>query len=115
MLDVAGLELAEAERELLMRPAVGGVILFSRNYSSPAQLEALTGEIHALRQPPLLVGVDQEGGRVQRFRESFTTLPPARLIGRQYDTDRASGRKLAETCGWIMMRGTCNDSRYAWL
>lgn len=102
MLDVAGTALAGEDRELLAHPQVGGVILFSRNYESPGQLAALVTEIHAVRRPPLLVAVDQEGGRVQRFRDGFTPLPPAHLIGRRYDLDPAGAMALAQTCGWLM-------------
>ena len=102
MIDVAGLELGDADRELLACPAVGGVILFTRNYASREQLVALTDAIHAVRTPPLIVAVDHEGGRVQRFREGFTRLPNARLIGRQYDIDPAAGRALAEDVGFLM-------------
>jgi beta-N-acetylhexosaminidase len=102
MLDVAGLELQPEEREILCHPQVGGVILFSRNYHSPEQLQQLVNEIHQLRDPHLLVAVDHEGGRVQRFRQGFTSLPPARTFGRIYDHDRKRARRLAETCGWLM-------------
>ncbi len=102
MVDVAGLELDVEERELLMDPRVGSVILFTRNYSDPEQIERLVRDIHALRDPPLIVAVDHEGGRVQRFRRWFTALPAARLIGRQYDMDEHAGLELARNCGWLL-------------
>ncbi len=102
MLDLNGLELSAEERDLLRHPAVGGVILFTRNYHSPDQVAALTGEIHALREPRLLVSVDHEGGRVQRFREGFTALPPVRRMGEIYDTKRKRAKQLAEQCGFVM-------------
>ncbi len=102
MLDVAGLELTPIERERLLHPLVGGVILFTRNYESPQQLESLVREIHALREPRLLVAVDHEGGRVQRFRTGFTPLPPAAVFGRLYDEQKARAKRLAEACGWLM-------------
>ena len=76
MVDVEGTTLTEAERQRLCHPLVGGVILFRRNFESIAQLTALTAEIHALRSPALIVAVDHEGGRVQRFLPGFTRLPP---------------------------------------
>ena len=81
MLDIEGLSLSPADRDLLREPAVGGVILFSRNYESVEQVTDLVADIRALRSPPLLVAVDHEGGRVQRFREGFTVMPPMRRIG----------------------------------
>ncbi|MFO7592490.1 MAG: beta-N-acetylhexosaminidase [Pseudomonadota bacterium] len=102
MLDLRGTALDEEEREVLTHPLVGGVILFSRNYESPEQLAALIADIHALRSPPLLVAVDQEGGRVQRFREGFTRLPAARRFGEIYARDRRRARHLAEQAGWLM-------------
>jgi len=102
MVDVAGLGLTAEDRRLLAHPLVGSVILFTRNFESVAQLRALVEEIHAIRRPSLLVAVDHEGGRVQRFRDGFTALPPARLIGHAYDMDADAGRRLAWQCGWLM-------------
>lgn len=102
MLDVEGLALTPADRELLREPAVGGVILFTRNYESPAQIADLVAEIRALRSPPLLVAVDHEGGRVQRFRDGFSAIPPMRLIGREYNRDSRSGMTLAREAGWLI-------------
>ena len=102
MLGLEGLELTAVERELLRHPLVGGVILFVRNYQSPAQVAALTAAIHALRQPRLLVAVDHEGGRVQRFREGFTRLPAVRRLGEIYDQDRMRAKQLARVTGWLM-------------
>nr|WP_257787289.1 beta-N-acetylhexosaminidase [Acidihalobacter ferrooxydans] len=102
MLDLVGIELSEMEREMLCHPQTGGVILFSRNYESPEQLSALVAAIHAARDPHLLVAVDHEGGRVQRFRDGFTRLPPAAALGAVYDQDAAQGRTLAEQAGWLM-------------
>jgi len=102
MLDVEGVALSPADRGLLREPAVGGVILFSRNYESPAQIADLVAEIRALRSPPLLVAVDHEGGRVQRFREGFSAIPPMRLIGQEYTRDPAQGLELARQTGWLV-------------
>ncbi len=101
MLDLQGLTVEPQERELLMRPQVGGVILFSRNYASPQQLGDLVAAIKQCNDH-LLVAVDQEGGRVQRFREHFLTLPPLRAIGIEYERDRAAGLAAAELCAWAM-------------
>lgn len=102
MCDIDGQQLSAEDRELLGHPFVGGAILFSRNYESPQQIRELVRDVHKLRTPPLLVAVDQEGGRVQRLRDSFTELPAAHLIGRHYDVDAVEGRNLAEQVGWIM-------------
>ena len=102
MLDVEGLELTPEDEEILRHPAVGGVILFSRNYHSLEQIENLITAIHNLRDPHLLIAVDHEGGRVQRFREGFTLLPAARRIGELYDHNKKSAKSLAERVGWLM-------------
>ncbi|MDH5786612.1 MAG: beta-N-acetylhexosaminidase [Chromatiales bacterium] len=102
MLDIEGSTLDAAEREMLQHPLVGGLILFSRNYESAEQVAALIAEIHALRSPQLLIAVDHEGGRVQRFRDGFTRLPPMRRFGEIYEKDRRRARQLAEQYGWVM-------------
>lgn len=104
MLDLSGVELTPTEREYLQHPSTGGVILFDRNYESLEQLEALVSSIHGVRQPPLLVAVDQEGGRVQRFRKDFTTLPAVRNLGKVYDENRKRAKRLAQACGWLMAK-----------
>ena len=102
MVDVLGTELTAEERKRLQHPLVGGVILFTRNYQSPSQLARLTAEIHGVRNPPLLIGVDHEGGRVQRFREGFTRLPPMREFGQIWDSHPQRAKKLAHQAGWIL-------------
>jgi beta-N-acetylhexosaminidase len=102
MVDIAGLELTADDVRVLSHPLVGSVLLFTRNYREPAQLSALTASIRALRTPPLLVAVDHEGGRVQRFRDGFTRLPPARTLGRRFDEDKRDGLALARSVAWLM-------------
>jgi len=102
MLDVAGLSLDAADLEVLTHPAVGGVILFKQNFASPSQLDQLTADIRALRSPPLLIAVDHEGGRVQRFQEGFTHLPPMRALGRVYDRDPDLAENLAGAVGVVL-------------
>jgi beta-N-acetylhexosaminidase len=102
MLDIEGHSLSPADRELLREPAVGGVILFTRNYESAEQIADLVAEIRALRTPPLLVAVDHEGGRVQRFREGFTQIPPMRRVGQEFDRDPEAGLQAARDAGWLI-------------
>ena len=102
MLDLRGLQLEQDERDLLRHPLLGGVILFSRNYVDVEQLQNLTEEIHALRNPALLIAVDHEGGRVQRFRQGFSALPPCSCYGEMYDQDKQLGQASAEKAGWLM-------------
>ncbi len=102
MLDVAGSGLGDDDRKRLAHPQVGGVILFSRNYENPRQLATLCADIHALRDPRLVIAVDHEGGRVQRFRDSFEQLPAAAHLGELYDDDPAQAIRLAEQFAWVM-------------
>jgi beta-N-acetylhexosaminidase len=102
MIDIAGTELSDLDRQRLCHPLVGGIILFTRNYANPEQLAALTGEIHALRSPSLLIAVDHEGGRVQRFREGFTRLPAMAALGRLWDRAPASGLDAARQVGFVL-------------
>ena len=116
MLDIEGTSLSPADRDLLREPAVGGVILFTRNYDSIEQLADLVAEIRAMRRPPLLVAVDHEGGRVQRFREGFSPVPPMRHIGREYDRDPEAGLQAAREAGWLIaseLRATGIDLSFA--
>jgi beta-N-acetylhexosaminidase len=102
MVDIAGTQLTAADREVLAHPLVGSVILFSRNYLDRAQLRALVDQIHSVRSPALLIAVDHEGGRVQRFRTGFSPLPPLRRIGQAYDADPQQGLAMARALGWLM-------------
>jgi beta-N-acetylhexosaminidase len=102
MADVADVVLTPEEEARLRHPLMGGVILFARNYQSVNQLCALTASIHALRSPPLLIAVDHEGGRVQRFREGFTRIPPMRELGRVWDAHPQRARHLAHEAGWVL-------------
>ena len=102
MLDVAGLSLDDQDRRRLRDPQTGGVILFSRNYQDPEQLAALCREIHELRDPRLLIAVDHEGGRVQRFRDGFQPIPPMGQLGDLYDNEPQQALELAETFAWLM-------------
>jgi beta-N-acetylhexosaminidase len=97
--DVAGLELTDDDRARLRHPLVGGVILFARNFESPRQVAALCAQIRALRMPELLICVDHEGGRVQRFRTGFTAIPPMRTLGARWDQDPIAACREATTIG----------------
>lgn len=101
MLDVAAYEVTSEEREILQHPLVGGVILFARNYAEPEQLRALTTAIRAAR-PELLISVDHEGGRVQRFRDGFTRLPAMRRLGEGWSADPEAAKQQARHAGFVL-------------
>jgi beta-N-acetylhexosaminidase len=102
MVDISGTELSPEDVDVLGHPLVGSVLLFTRNYRNPDQLRALTAAIRAVRSPHLMIAVDHEGGRVQRFREGFTKLPPSRPLGRRFDEDRHDALTLTRSVAWLM-------------
>src|SRR5262245_2949480 len=102
VVDVVGATLTEDDLARIRHPAAGAVILFSRNYESPQQLGLLTEEIKRQREPKLPICVDHEGGRVQRFKEGFTLIPPMRHLGKMWDRDRAQGKELASAIGYVI-------------
>ena len=102
MIDLRGAELDDEERAWLRMPAVGGVILFTRNFMHLKQLSILVDEIHAARTPRLIVAVDHEGGRVQRFRRPFTELPAMRALGHLHDRSPKEALAVARAFGWLM-------------
>lgn len=94
MIDLKGHDLSSLDKEKINHPNTGALILFARNYDNPEQVQALIKAIRAARQGDILIAVDQEGGRVQRFQNGFTRLPPAACYAQQPD--------LAEAAGWLM-------------
>ena len=101
MLDIDGLTTTEEDRRLLAHRQVGGIILFARNYESPEQLAGLIAEIRQVR-PEIVIAVDQEGGRVQRLKKGFTTLPEMRRFGELYQSEPEQALSLARQTGWLM-------------
>ena len=101
MIDIEGIALTEDDRQLLQHPSVGGVIYFSRNYQSPAQISALSADIRQCR-PDILIAVDQEGGRVQRFKAGFTRLPAMQRFLPLFHKNADAALSLVENCGWLM-------------
>jgi len=101
MIDLAGLRPTEKEIDFLANPEVGGLILFSRNYDNPLQLKALTTEVRAIR-PDILIAADQEGGRVQRFREGFEKLPSLQKITRLAQSSPDNSEDICFSLAWLM-------------
>lgn len=102
MIDLAGCAISGDERRRLLHPLTGGVILFARNFENCAQLRELTSEIHRMRTPALIIAVDHEGGRVQRFRSGFTAIPPMRHLGRLWDRHPVEARRTATDVGFVL-------------
>lgn len=102
MMDLQGTQILAEEREMLCSPVVGGVILFTRNFESMQQLVELVQAIKDIRSPALLVAVDHEGGRVQRFRKTFTELPALQTLGHAFEADRQSGLEATYAHAWLM-------------
>ena len=102
IIDLSSMELTPEEQELLAHPLVGGVVLFSRNYDSLMQLKSLCKHIRMARKKPLLIMVDQEGGRVQRFINEFTRIPYMSVFGDLYDENKQAACEAAQDCGWLM-------------
>ena len=116
MLGIEGLELTPTDVERVLHPLVGGVILFSRNFESCEQLRRLTSRLRTLRDEPLVIAVDHEGGRVQRFREGFSELPPMRSLGDAWDSDVAAAAERATRIGQTIgaeLRGHGVDLTFA--
>ncbi len=102
MTSIEGTELTAEDREVLRHPLIGGVIYFARNFVDKAQLAALSADIKSLRDPALVIAVDQEGGRVQRFRDGFTEIPPMRSLGDLWTTHAPSARARAFELGFTI-------------
>lgn len=101
MLDVEGLTLTDNEKAILAKPLVGGLILFSRNFSSSSQLSKLIAEVRSI-SPDILIAVDQEGGRVQRFKDGFTVIPPMASLGKLFNKSPEDALQKAKDYGWII-------------
>ena len=102
MTSIEGTALTAEDEEVLRHPLIGGVVYFARNFVDKKQLTALSSAIKALRDPALVIAVDQEGGRVQRFREGFTEIPPMRSLGDLWTTHPPSARARAFELGFTI-------------
>jgi beta-N-acetylhexosaminidase len=102
IIDLLSHDVSQEEHELIQHPLVGGIILFTRNFGSAKQIAELCRTIRKIRETPLLISVDQEGGRVQRFKNDFVRLPSMGEIGKLYHHSPEDGIKFAYCTGWIM-------------
>jgi beta-N-acetylhexosaminidase len=102
MIDISGETLTPSERLQLQDPRVGGLILFARNYRNRDQLKALVADIRGSRVAPVLIAVDHEGGRVQRFREGFSSLPAMATLGVLYQHSPEKALLVAEDVGFVL-------------
>ena len=102
IIDIHGLELSKDDIDLLKHPSIGGIILFSRNFNSVQQIKNLIDSIKMLRSPSLIIYVDQEGGRVQRFKDDMTKIPSIELLGEKYKSDPYGAINLSEDIGWLI-------------
>ena len=109
MIDVESYHLNIEDMQRIKHPLVGGVILFTRNYQNKNQLKQLVSQIRGIKKN-ILIGVDHEGGRVQRFKDGFTSLPPMAMLGKMYDQDEQKAKEFASLVGWVIAKelGGCD-------
>ena len=109
MIDVESYHLNIEDMQRIKHPLVGGVILFARNYQNKNQLKQLVSQIRDIKKN-ILIGVDHEGGRVQRFKDGFTSLPPMAMLGKMYDQDKQKAKDFASLVGWVIAKelGGCD-------
>ena len=109
MIDVESYYLNIEDMQRIKHPLVGGVILFARNYQNKNQLKQLVSQIRDIKKN-ILIGVDHEGGRVQRFKDGFTSLPPMAMLGKMYDQDKQKAQDFASLVGWVIAKelGGCD-------
>ena len=109
MIDVESYHLNIEDMQRIKHPLVGGVILFTRNYQNKNQLKQLVSQIRDIKKD-ILIGVDHEGGRVQRFKDGFTSLPPMAMLGKMYDQDKQKAKDFASLVGWVIAKelGGCD-------
>ena len=102
IVDIDGITLSSNDYDVLTHPNIGGVILFSRNFTSIQQIKKLISDIKSIRSPSLIIYVDQEGQKVQRFRDGLTDLPSVSLLGKKYKADPDDAIELSRNLGWLI-------------